>query len=138
MFKMELELSKRLFEEAENKGYGDDLRAVIRLFADSMGLSLEKLKEEIDFILKYENEEIYNKNMFEFEPKKEEKYLKELKGFVKIKIYDRKKFIVGYLNGDNLRYDGMVNKLEVEQEKQRVIIPINSIERIYKIENGKT
>jgi len=52
---MDLDLSRRLFEEAENKGYGDDIRAVIKLFSDSIGMGLKELKEEIEFIIKYEN-----------------------------------------------------------------------------------
>ena len=41
-------------EDVDNSGYGDDMRAIIRVFADKIKLSLEELKEEIEYILDYE------------------------------------------------------------------------------------
>ena len=53
-------LFKITTERLENSGYGDDTRALIRVFADKIGHSkdnkknLKYLKQEIDFILEYE------------------------------------------------------------------------------------
>ena len=48
-------IRQRLFEEAESQGYGDDARAVIRLFSKVIDLGgLKGLRKEIDYILKYE------------------------------------------------------------------------------------
>lgn len=48
-------IKEMLYKKAEEQGYGDDARAVIRLFSEIIGLNgLKGLREEIDFILKYE------------------------------------------------------------------------------------
>ena len=46
-----------LYSEANNRSGEDDLRGVIRLFAEINNISLKSLKEEIDFILNYECDE---------------------------------------------------------------------------------
>ena len=52
---MKKEISKRLYDYAEENIGEDDLRGVIKMFSEIIGMSYEELIKELKFINKYEN-----------------------------------------------------------------------------------
>ena len=52
---MKKEIRKLLHEYAEENRGEDDLRGVIKVFAEIIGMSYEELIQELKFINKYEN-----------------------------------------------------------------------------------
>tara|TARA_R100001510_G_C7654618_1_gene213330 strand:- start:767 stop:958 length:192 start_codon:yes stop_codon:yes gene_type:complete len=55
MTKKEKEISKLLHEYAKESIGEDDLRGVIKVFSEIIGMSYEELIKELKFINKYEN-----------------------------------------------------------------------------------
>jgi hypothetical protein len=52
---MKAEIRKLLYECAQDNIGEDDLRGVIKVFAEIIGMSYEELIQELKFINKYEN-----------------------------------------------------------------------------------
>ena len=77
--------------------------------------------------------EIYNYKMFQYEPEKERKFLKSLKGKkVIVEVERRKTKIRGIVGG--IYPDMMSDRLEIKQKRQDVLIPISRINRIFTVD----
>ena len=75
---------------------------------------------------------IYWADRFRYKPEERDKYLKSLIGKkVIVKVAEKKKNIHGAISG--FREDGIVNKLEIEQKNQFVVISVTRIDEIYEV-----
>jgi len=78
---------------------------------------------------------VFKAGMFPYEPLKEERYLRTIRGSCIVDVIDlddKKKRFKGELTG-RIIPDMSVDMLEVKQKKRRVYIPVDMIEKITKV-----